>query len=440
MIYHPARALMFAAALAAATVSSAGAEEEVLRLDMEKALSIAAEKNTELAMARLNSQKALNQEKEALGMALPDLDLSASYTYNGNVQKVDFYGSEFQMIPDEQYSLNASLSQYIYSGAVASGYRASKHLTSAAEKRRNAARNDVITDVKIKMYQAIYTRNVIRAHEEAVERLRSHLEDSKAREEVGLNTSYDTMRFETQLAEAIPMLIEARNNHDKAVSALLDSLGMNPLRKVEIEGALKYEPFSATLEEAVERAKSYRPELTAADESLSAAREVTTAAKSEFLPTLKAVGSYSYSNLGIGLGGESEWRNDWNIGLRLEYNLFDGRERASRISQRRVEQEMARLESEKVGRMILIEVKTAYDEFLRAGEFVDSQRKAVALAEESYRIAAERRREGVNTQLELLDAQVALTNAKINKSRSLYERSVALARLERAMGAVEEDK
>ncbi|MGK7346116.1 MAG: TolC family protein [Candidatus Nitrospinota bacterium M3_3B_026] len=418
----------------------AAAQDGPLRLSMESAAAIALEKNTELAIARMEERTARQRRKEAFGAALPDLDVSANYTYQGNVQEVEFGGMSFQFQPDHLYTADARLSQYVYSGAVAAGYRAAGHMSAAAEKSAAAARNDILTEVKTRMYGAIHARRVIEARQEAVEQLRAHLEDSRDREEVGLNTSYDTMRFETQLAQARAELVAARNEHSRAVSALLDSLGLSPLEDVVIEAGLESDPPRVSLDEAIARAEANRPEIIAARESQRAAEETASAVESELLPTVKAVGTYRYSNMAVALDGQSEWRSDWSVGLALEYNLFDGRERASRIARRRLEEDMARLRAEKTVRGVLMEVKTAWEELERAREFAASQRENVGYAEQTYRIAAERREEGMGTRLELLDAQLALTNARINQSRSLYEVSLAGARLERAMGVVEVDR
>lgn len=437
----PMRALGPALAAALTAVSAfAAAQDEPLRLSMESAAAIALERSTELAIARMEEKAARERRREALGAALPDLDLSANYTYQGNVQKVEFGGMSFQFQPDNLYTADARLSQYVYSGAVAAGYRAAEHMSAAAEKSAAAARNDVLTEVKARMYAVILAGRVMEAREEAVEQLRAHMEDSMAREEVGMNTSYDTMRFRTQLAQARAELAAAENERSRAVSALLDTLGLDPVRDVVIEAVLEIDPPRVGLKEAIALAEMNRPEIAAARESQRAAEETANAVESELLPTVKAVGAYRYSNMAVALAGQSEWRSDWSVGLSLEYNIFDGRERASRIARRRVEEGMARLRAEKTARTILLEVKTAWEELERAREFALSQEENVGYAEETYRIAAQRHEEGVGTRLELLDAQVALTNARINQSRSLYEVALASARLERAMGVVKVER
>ena len=405
-----------------------------LLLDLKSAISIAMEKNTNLAVSRNEEEKAKSFKTEAVGVALPDLTLSATYTRFGNVPKATFGDQEFQLQPDEDMTFNLNIHQWIYSGSVGAGLRGAKHMVAAAQARTVATKNDTITIVTNSHLAALYARELVAVQKESVRQLRSHVKNSKEREAVGLNTSYDTLRFETRLARAIPILIETKNGFEKAKSVLLDLLGIDPLRRVDVVGRLEYQSYHITLAESIKRALQTRSELSAAAEDLNVAAEYVTAARSETMPKVNAFGNYRYTSSPGDLTAEEKWRDDWNAGLKVEMNLFDGKERSSRLKRKILERENARLQKERVERMISLETKNAYDEYERTGEFVESQKKNVSYAKETYRIAKERLKTGMTTQLELLDNQLTLTRAKADYSRSLYEFMRAKSNLLRAMG------
>lgn len=408
------------------------------RLTLARAVTLALERNTELSLARGEQGRAAAQEREALGLALPDLTLSGRYQREGKNPELEFFGQRFRLKPDESYAVNAELNQYLYSGAVSAGWRAAQRATAAAGQGLEAARQDAIAQVAQRFYLALYAREVIRAHEESVAQLEEHLKDSREREAVGLNTSYDTLRFESRLAEARPELLAARNDYARVSLALLDLAGLDPLAQVEFDGALPLASRDTPLDEAVAAALARRPELAAAGERVEVADRIADATASEQLPSVQAFARYSASN-NPGLGDVNQWLDDWNVGLKLEMNLFDGRERSSRLERRRVEAQMERDRREAARRRVVIETREAHDELARAAQFVRSQEKSVEYAQETYRIARAAREEGMVTQLELLDAQLALTRARINYHRSLYERAVAGIKLRRAMGVMDEN-
>ncbi len=432
--FNPSLALVGVTLLLAAQ-SALAAEPSLLTL--EECLRIALESNTKISIARQELLKARHGRHEAFGVALPDLDLSADYKQELRNPEVEFFGETFKLKPDEMYSMNARLNQYLYSGSVMPAYRAANHMLAKAGLNVAAQINNIIADVRIKFYEALYARELVKVNEESVKQLKSHLADSKKREKAGLNTPYDTLRFETRLAEAEPSLIQAKNNLAHAVVGLLDVMGLDPLSEVVLDGKLSYVPVARDLQDAIAKARENRPELKASTEWTLASEEAARAARSELYPSLKAFVNYNLAN-SPGLGDQTAWTDDFSVGIVMEFNLFDGAERSSRTKRKIVESNIARLQGESLARQVIIEVKTSFDELARADEFVQSQSKSVDYAQESYRIAKVSHDAGVLTQLELLDAQLALTRAKINFSKSLYEYSVARTRLEHAMGVIDE--
>lgn len=413
-------------------------ENGVKRLTVNDCVSIALEKNISLLMARERKSYATNRRKEALGVALPDVSLSGSYNYQGNVAKFDMGEGKFlSFMPDNNYSMDLSVSQWIYSSAVSAGYEAAQLLEKAASEGYESARLNMAAAVKLKFYGAIFARNVVSSAQEAVERARSHAKDARDRRAVGLGSDYDVKRLETSLAEAGANLSAARNEYAKAVADLVDTLALDPMNSVELAGELAYEPFETPLAGAVESARQNRPDLGAARKNHEAAKNITTAYRSELLPSLRAFGGLKHSNSEFLNDGGFGWRSDWNVGVRVDMSLFDGGERSSRVNQRLSEEEVARLESENAERQAVLEVKTAHDEVSRAGESVLAQVKNIEYAQETYRIVGERHKLGMATHLELLDAHTALTGAGINHSRALFEHMAAKTKLLRAMGVLE---
>ena len=88
-----------------------------------------------------------------------------------------------------------------------------------------------------------------------------------------------------------------------------------------------------------------------------------------------------------------------------------------------------------MGRQIELQVRTAYSLFIEAKEVLDSQKTVQAEAEEALREAEARAAAGTGTQLDVLDAQTSLTQARTTEIQALHDYAVARAKLERAIGA-----
>lgn len=416
----------------------ARSEDAIRKLTIGDCVSMALEKNTGLLIARERKSHAESRRKEAFGLALPDVDVSGSYTYQGNLVKFDMgEGHWLSFSPEHNYSMDLSVSQWIYSSAVSAGYEAARLLEKAAGESYEAAKINVAAAVRLKFFAAVFARDVTAQAAEAVERARSHAKDAEDRRAVGLGTDYDVKRLETSLAEAAANLSSAKNEYAGAVADLVDTLALDPMTMVDISGELVYAPMETPLDEAVESARENRPDLAAARKNHEAARNITNAVKSEMTPSARAFGGLKRSNTDFHTDGGFGWRSDWNVGVKVDMNLFDGWERSSRVRQRLSEEEMARLESENAERRAVLEVKTAHDELSRAVESVLAQAKNVEYARETYRIVSERRKLGMATHLELLDAHAALTGAGVNHSKALFEHMAAKTKLLRAMGVLD---
>ena len=85
-------------------------------------------------------------------------------------------------------------------------------------------------------------------------------------------------------------------------------------------------------------------------------------------------------------------------------------------------------------RRIELEVRTAYSNFIEAREVLESQKKVVEEAEEALRLARAREQAGTGTQLDVLSAQTALTDARSTQIQALHDYDAARARLQRAAG------
>ena len=85
-------------------------------------------------------------------------------------------------------------------------------------------------------------------------------------------------------------------------------------------------------------------------------------------------------------------------------------------------------------RRIELEVRTAYSNFIQAREVLESQKKVQEEAEESLRLARARSEAGTGTQLDVLGAQTALTEARTTQIQALHDYAAARARLQRALG------
>jgi outer membrane protein TolC len=105
-----------------------------------------------------------------------------------------------------------------------------------------------------------------------------------------------------------------------------------------------------------------------------------------------------------------------------------------KVVQARALYEKSKTDVDDKGRQIELEVRTAYSDFIEAREVLESQQKVQEQADEALREARARAEAGTGTQLDVLDAETSLTQARTTQIQALHDYAVARARLERAIG------
>jgi len=154
--------------------------------------------------------------------------------------------------------------------------------------------------------------------------------------------------------------------------------------------------------------------------------------QSEYLPTftMSAAAGNSFSSYQSYQYGV----NNWSVTGSGSWTLFDGLGRENRISEASANLDAQRANEEQVKNGIALEVRDAYLSLKATLDTIGSTKKAVDSAQESYNVSSTRYQSGVGTNLEVIDAQVALNQAKVNNLQALFNVEIAKAKINKVVG------
>jgi outer membrane protein, multidrug efflux system len=202
-----------------------------------------------------------------------------------------------------------------------------------------------------------------------------------------------------------------------------------PARAAPLDTAPARElPF--TPEEAVRRALARGPAYRVARANERAAGAALTARRGAYLP--RATLATSISSYDDHFFPRATSRN--LVTLTVSLPVWDGAQREIALSQARVSRDVARAVREDMERAAWRDVTEAYDAYTTSREAAVLAGEAVAVARENYRVQERRYRSGATTILDLLDAQVALTEAEAGLVQARFGTRLALAGLEATLG------
>ncbi len=250
---------------------------------------------------------------------------------------------------------------------------------------------------------------------------------------------FNVLRAEVELASARPRLITARNQYRIAKNNLVNLLGYNlPIGTLEdiplqLVDTLQAPAVNVDLSSAIGRALDQRSELAALRKTERLRREDIVNAQAGHKPAIQIYGGYQFDSPTF-VEDLSHQLNGWEAGVNVSWSPWDGGLTRGRVMEAEARHDRAQVDIHDSRRQIELEVRTAYSQFVNAKEVLESQKKVQEQAEEALRLAGARMHAGTGTQLDVLDAQTALTDARTTQVQALHDYSVARSRLQRAIG------
>jgi outer membrane protein TolC len=342
---------------------------------------------------------------------------------------------------DQSWGSQIRLEQSLYEGGrIISSLRAARLMEDQAMINFQTAIANAMLQVQIGYYDVLLAAQQITVQAASVELLESELADTSRRFNAGTVPRFNVLRAEVELANAQPRLIRARNSVNIAKDNLANLLGLAMPREtlpeipLELSGKLEAEPYAIKLPQAIGLALERRTELASLRKTQALRKEEIAGAKGGYRPSVQAFAGYD-AHSSIFSSDLTREVHGWITGVQVTWDIFDGLRTSGKVKEAQALYDRAGIEFDDRARRIELEVRTAYSNFIEAGEVLKSQEKVVEKAEEALRLASARSGAGTGTQLDVLSAQTALTEARTTQIQALHDYSVARARLERAVGA-----
>lgn len=332
--------------------------------------------------------------------------------------------------PFNVFDARVYATQTVFDAAARNDVRSSEFALSAAQLESRNAR-DLVTFVVTNLYfQAVAGVHRIDTARAQVTTAESLLRLATSQRDAGVTPGIDVVRAQVQLQAQRQRLIAAENEYAKLTLQLARAIGLPVAQRVELTDRDVTVPQPAlSLDEALRRASASRPDYQAAVERVHAAEAALKAVQSESLPTVHVNG-----DVGAIGSNPGNARATYAVGGSLRLSVFDtGRKGREVESAARLRQRQA--EAADVAQRIEAEVRTALLDVQASEQQLAVARERVALARQELSLAQIRFTAGVTSNLEVIQAQTALSTATDTEVAGVYAFNVAKAALARAVGA-----
>jgi outer membrane protein TolC len=411
-------------------------------LSLIGALNTALQQNAAILKGKNDLEASYGIVVQTRAIALPQVQATGRYTDNEitTLQLPPLPAGFSYPEAHQDWNAGVQIVQSIYEGGrMTAAVRAARLTKEQALAQYQTVIADALLATRVAYYDVLLAAQQITVHEASVNLLQKEKEDQQRRLDAGTVPKFNVLRADVAVANERPMLIQARNNYRISKNNLSNLLGYNlprdiwediPLRLTDTLDAV---PFEVNLPDAIQQALGRRTELTALRKAEELQQLGIVNAKSGYKPTVQVFAGYNWINSqfstdpGTSLDG-------WNAGAQMTWNIFDGLLTHGKVVQANALHEKSKTELADQSRQIELQVRTAYSDFIEAKEVLDSQQTVLAEADEALREAKARAEAGTGTQLDVLDAETSLTQARTTNVLALHDYATARAKLERAIG------
>ena len=397
--------------------------------------------NQSIKIAEQKLIEARGKKEEAFSGFLPQLEAGFSYTKLNETPKMEIpagvLGTDAvlaELGTDELYNAKLTLTQPLFTwGKISRTYKQARLSYLLAEEEYRKTKNNLIFDVTKSFFGVLLTQQFVNINQEAHFVMSNHLEVTRALYNEGKVSDYDVSRVKVQVINAKTNFIKAKNKLNLALELLWNLLNVTIDDNVIIKSQLEYEKEQKNMDNCLKEALLRRPEIKQMNIHQDMTESLLKITKARNKPTIALVGNYDWQHDKWSTS-TSDWDKTWDATLALTIPIFDGLSTRGRVKQSRARLVQVSLQKEQLIEAVKLEVKKAFFDFEESKERIEAQTENVELARSNLKTAQARYKLGLMSDLEVRDAQFALTQAETNYFQALYDYNVARAALHRAMG------
>ena len=422
--------------------ASCQAEEQsgLILNSLGEAISIAYKNNKDIQIQEKEADISRANILGARSEFLPDVNVVGGYTHNGAV----FPSTATSTEPKKDFGvfggykndnqLGVSVGQIVYNGgANIANYRQSKIAFSEQEETLRATKLNVELQGKQLYYGLLLAYETERIAQDLLDQAQAHYLKVEQMFQQGTASKFDMLQSKVQVSLLVPELVNAENSIGIIMAELNKLLGLKVQQRLLIKDNLTFAPFEIKEDEFLKSAYLNKPEMILKSLGIDMDKWGIKFAKAGWLPQVNASADYNFRSNNTANMFNNRHSN-WNIGVSLSIPIFDGFATKAKVEAARAKYSQSLISKENVADQIAVSIRQDCLDLKQAAAIIKSQQDNLEDAKEALKIADVRFENGIGINLDVLDAQVALAQVKVNLAQGIYDYLVAQADLDRNMG------
>jgi outer membrane protein len=386
-----------------------------------------AEENVRASVAKVGQEKSTE---------LPNASLEALYTRLEPVPDIYFPGlGDFKLYPENNYDAHVGGEYTVFD------FGKTNARVDVGESHVQEARDMVILAKTRLAYQTVqvfysilFLQKSIGVANEQIDALNQHLLVTEKKVTSGTATSFEVLTTQVRTAAAENRKVELQDELQKQQTVLKQLLGASLKTQINLQGEFTMTPVSLDEDSLVQEAMAQRTEMAITrDNEKSAELQYRLASKGN-MPSLNVNLTYGVKNGFI--PDLDVLRGNWVAGMQMTVPLFEGNRVEYQEEEANADLLAARSRTNEIERQVRAEVEQAIEDVKTAISKIQISDLQVQQAQQAVVLARSRYESGSATNLDVLDAETAESDAKLGNLQALLTYVLGTFELNRAVGSM----
>ena len=406
-----------------------------------------------MAQAEADYKQKEYSKKAALGLYSPRISLNAAYAYFGNDLTMDvdlspvtnsvngLFGNLGSLLPiplpslnlpnsmeqvvekDQFFTLNAAMIWPVFTGGkIYAANKAASANLDIAKYGKTIRHDELGISLAEKYFTLRFIQDIIALKQDVKDSMQEHYNKALKLEKAGMLAKVERLHAEMALSDAEKSLdtsLREAKLVESALKSMISSTDENinpstPLFLIKAEDIESLTYFQ-------DMASSSNAKLKQAQTATKLAHAGVVNSTSSFIPKINAFGMVNIYDYQL-----SSLSPDYMVGVQMSINLFDGLQNYHQLKSSKAVEESTKLMAVRAEKDIRTLVEQQYITMENARADYNSSLKSLAFAEEYLRARQKAFNQGMATSLDVVDAELALSNSKMSAIQAAYKFDMAL--------------
>lgn len=396
--------------------------QDSLVLSLNEAIEMALQQNTEVIKVNYYINSSELSLKEAKGNFLPKVFLNAKY--NRNIDKQVLFFSEtnttIKLGSDNYYASSLDLSLPIYSSQNLKNRDLNYAQINLQNEVKNGIEQNVITNTKLTYFNYLIALEVVKVQQSQLKTVLQILNDIKKRVEKGTLIKYDLTAAQVQVAIAKNNLLEVESNVLPAANLFKKSIGLKNIDNIKLTEPIDELDAIILVENAETQLLLNNSLLKQLELNIELNNQKIQLAKSNYYPIISAIGNYNFQTQANNFKVLNyNWIHTSLVGLQFQYILFNGTITKNKVQQAIIDKKIAEENLKYTTEDYKMKLKELQSQIEFSKQKVLVQRENLDLTKVAFQLAKKRYELGVSTFLEVSNAELLFTQARLNWLRAI---------------------